>query len=94
MKTKVRVKQGRGLMFKLVPKNLGSDNFDDAVVTLVGKSTNPSPQWFTAISGSYNSTAVDGHVIGICADATPGTYGYDIDVAGFGKLDPRVIVEQ
>jgi hypothetical protein len=95
VKEKVNVKKGKGLVFKLVPKGSTSKAGDlkNATVKIMGKPDDAKNSWFTLLQGSYNGTAGDGHRLGICANADPGTYEYEIEVVNFGKLDPRVIVE-
>jgi hypothetical protein len=95
VKEKIKVKKGRGLVFKLKPKNTtrtGIPDFKAAMVTIKGKASDPKNSWFTAISGSFDSTVGDGHKLGICADASEGTYEYEIHVVDLGTLDPRVDV--
>jgi predicted DNA-binding antitoxin AbrB/MazE fold protein len=100
VKEKVKVKEGEGLVFKLKPRGgmPRVPDFKDAEVRIKGKTDNEENAWFTLITGSYNSTKSDGHTLGICADTAVDTdedrtYEYEIEIVGFGKLDPRVIVE-
>jgi hypothetical protein len=96
VKEKVAVKKDKGLIFVLKPRGGNTPSvadFKDAVVKIKGKSKDSANDWFYLIQGSYNSTKDDGHKLGICADADAGDYEYEIEVVGFGNLDPRVIVK-
>ncbi|MCW8873089.1 MAG: hypothetical protein OQK01_10785 [Xanthomonadales bacterium] len=91
VKEKAEVKKEQlALVFKLDPKN-GPRNYDTTTVTVVGKPGAGNPNaWITQTSGKYDP---DKELV-ICVPTTikTGDYFYDIDVDGFGKLDPRVNV--
>ena len=97
VKEKAEVKKDQlALVFKLDPTNNGPQDYDTTEVTVVGKGdltdlANPN-RWISKTTGKYNP---DQELI-ICVPTAvaDGDYYYDIDVAGFGKLDPRVNVER
>jgi hypothetical protein len=96
VKEKAMVKKDQlALVFKLDPKN-GPQNYDTTDVTVAGKGDLANPAnpnaWIGTETGKYDP---DKELV-ICVPTTvaKGDYYYDIDVAGFGKLDPRVNVER
>ena len=58
-------------------------------VTISGKMSDPDAAWITG-------SGMGGDFIYVCVDPelSVKTYSYDIDVAGVGKLDPRVTVRR
>ena len=96
VKEKAEVKKDQlALVFKLDPKN-GPQNYDTTDVTVAGKGDLTDPAnpnaWITTTTGKYDPD--EELVICVPTTITTGDYYYDIDVAGFGKLDPRINVER
>ena len=94
VKEKVSVTRGNALVFKLKPKNTRGTpvDFENALVTIVGKSDDPKNSWITEISGKFK----DGDELGVCVPNFVDTeleYEYLVHVEGLGTLDPRVIVK-
>lgn len=92
VKEKVEVKQKTPLVFKLKPHGVNASgvSFDDVDVTVVGKKP-VDKVWFTAKTGKGNDS-----LLAVCAPSVTAdtTYEYEVYVAGFGMLDPRVDVKQ
>jgi hypothetical protein len=86
-----QVKVDGVFLFRLAPRKRQSDqvNYDDMLVTITGKSSDPNASWIN-VSGKYE----DSKVLAICvpSDIDEGTYEYFIEVEKVGKLDPRADV--
>lgn len=92
IKEKVNVKPDGAVVFKLDPKSAGSDvpDFGTYVVTVKGKASDPKNSWISDSDSFDNNPEL---VVCVPADQAEGTYEYEVEVVGFGKLDPRLEVE-
>ena len=92
IKSKINVKKGTGLEFRLKPTVKKDDAIDlkAAVVTIQGKPTHPASAWIIIPPQSYNDS--EGSLT-ICANAPVGDYEYFVEVKGLGMIDPRARVD-
>jgi len=95
VKEKTEIDKGdRALVFKLDPRkaNPPLPDYETADVTVVGKPDDQKNAWITSTTGKYDP---DGQLVICIPDnlAANVDYYYEIEVDGFGKLDPRVIVK-
>lgn len=92
IKEKVQVKPDGAVVFKLDPKSAGSDvpDFGTYVVTVKGKATDPNSSWISDSDSYDNNPEL---VVCVPQGQPEGIYQYEVEVAGFGMLDPRLDVK-